>query len=247
MYAATIDDVIELLGQELDRCRSRDSRLGYFPALYRKVTIAVKEGIAQGAFEDGERMERLDVIFANRYLEAADQWARGEPPTRSWRVAFEAAESWPPIVLQHLLLGINAHINLDLAIAAAQTAPGASLPALQKDFNQINALLAALVGDVKTSLSTVWPLLRFYNRLVGGVADVTINFSMSRARTASWQAAQKLAPLPTSAWEPEIDDIDRRTALLGKIICHPPLKVRLLLMAVRLGERGQVGQIVDIL
>jgi hypothetical protein len=247
MYAATIDDVIDLLGQEIDRCRARDSRLGYFPALYRKVTIAVKEGIAAGAFEDGKRMEALDVLFANRYLEAAGQWSRGESPTRSWRVAFEAAESWPPIVLQHLLLGINAHINLDLGIAAAQTAPGASLPALQKDFNQINALLASLVGDVKTSLSAVWPLLRLYNRLAGGIADVTINFSMGRARTASWQAAQKLAPLPTSAWKPEINEIDRRTALLGQVICHPPLQLRLLLMAVRLGERGRVGQIIDLL
>jgi hypothetical protein len=247
MYAATINDVIDRLGHEIDRCRARDSRLGYFPALYRKVTIAVKEGIAQGAFEDGKRMERLDVLFANRYLEAADQWARGEPPTRSWRVAFEAAEGWPPIVLQHLLLGINAHINLDLGIAAAQTAPGASLPALQRDFNQINALLASLVGDVKTSLSAVWPLLRIYNRLAGGVADVTINFSMSRARTASWQAAQTLAPLPESDWTPAINDIDRRTALLGQVICHPPIRIRLLLLAIRVSERGRVGEIIDLL
>ncbi|MBX2999928.1 MAG: hypothetical protein KF893_15510 [Caldilineaceae bacterium] len=247
MYAATIDDVIDLLGHEIDRCRSQDSRLGYFPALYRKVTIAVKAGIVQNAFEDGERMERLDVIFANRYLEAADQWARGESPTRSWRVAFEAAQSWPPIVLQHLLLGINAHINLDLAIAAAQTAPGTALPALQRDFGHINSILGNQVDDVKTSLSTVWPLLRFYNLLAGRVADVTINFSMGRARTASWQAAERLVSLSPAAWEPEIDALDRRTALLGKVICSPPIRIRLLLLAIRVGERGRVGEIIDLL
>lgn len=245
MYAATIDDVIDQLGQEIDRCRSQDSRLGYFPALYRRVTIAVKEGIAQGAFEDGARMERLDVIFANRYLEAADLWARGGAPTQSWRVAFEAAESWPPIVLQHLLLGINAHINLDLAIAAAQTAPGATLPALQRDFDHINVILGSQVGNVKTTLSTVWPLLRFYDRLAGEAADVMINFSMSRARNASWQAAQTFASLPDSAWDAEINALDRRTSLLGKVICNPPIRLRLLLLAIRVGERGRVGEIIS--
>lgn len=247
MYATTIDNVIERLGHQIDRCRSQDSRLGYFPALYRRVTVAVKEGIAQGAFEDGARMERLDVIFANRYLDAANQWTQGQSPTRSWRVAFEAAESWPPIVLQHLLLGINAHINLDLAIAAAQTAPGAALPALQRDFDHINVILGNQVGNVKTSLSSVWPLLRFYDRFAGGAADVMINFSMNRARNASWQAAQTFASLPEAAWAAEIDALDRRTSLLGKVICSPPIRARLLLLAIRIGERGRVGQIIDLL
>jgi hypothetical protein len=76
---------------------------------------------------------------------------------------------------------------------------------------------------------------------------MTINFSMSRASTASWQAAQELASLPTSACNPEIKESDCRTALLGQVICHPPLKVRLLRMAVRVGERGRVGQIFDLL
>jgi hypothetical protein len=247
MYATTIDDVIELLAQEMDRCRDQNSRLGYFPALYRRVTVAVKEGIAQGAFEDGARMERLDVIFANRYLEAADQWTRGQSPTRSWRVAFEAAESWPPIVLQHLLLGINAHINLDLAIAAAQTAPGTTLTALQRDFDHINVILGNQVANVKTSLSAVWPLLRLYDRVAGGAADVMINFSMGRARNASWQAAQSFAALSDSAWDVEIDALDRRTSLLGKVISSPPIRTRLMLLAIRIGERGRVSEIIDLL
>jgi hypothetical protein len=30
MYATIIYDVIDLLGQKIDRCRARDSRLGFF-------------------------------------------------------------------------------------------------------------------------------------------------------------------------------------------------------------------------
>ena len=67
--AETIDGVIGKLDQIIDWSYTTKSRLGYFAALYRKVTIKVKEGIEEDFFEDGERMERLDVIFANRSLD----------------------------------------------------------------------------------------------------------------------------------------------------------------------------------
>ena len=89
--AATIDEVITRLTGILIESRRVGSRLGYFPALYRKVTVRVKEGIAAGRFEDGPRMERLDVAFANRYLDAYDRRGRGDRPTGSWHVAFDAA------------------------------------------------------------------------------------------------------------------------------------------------------------
>jgi hypothetical protein len=59
----TIDQVIEALNDVVDSARREGSRLGYFAALYRNVTIEVKRGIAQGRFDDGGRMERFDVIF----------------------------------------------------------------------------------------------------------------------------------------------------------------------------------------
>jgi Family of unknown function (DUF5995) len=66
--ANNIEEVITALGRIIDEAKGAQSRLGYFPALYRLVTIDVKKGIAAGRFQDGARMERLDVVFANRYL-----------------------------------------------------------------------------------------------------------------------------------------------------------------------------------
>lgn len=56
MHATTIDDVIHQLTAIVERSRETTSRQGYFAALYRRVTIAVKEGIAAGRFQDGPRM-----------------------------------------------------------------------------------------------------------------------------------------------------------------------------------------------
>ena len=130
----TIDDVIADIAGVIARCTEESSRLGYFAALYYDVTVKVRQAIRAGAFEDGARMARLDVAFARRYLDAVAQYWRGDESTLAWQVAFRAGRRWSPNVLQHLLLGMNAHINLDLPVAAAQTAPGAQLTSLESDF-----------------------------------------------------------------------------------------------------------------
>jgi len=243
--ATTIDEVIEQLDGLIAGARRESSRSGYFPALYRKVTVSVKEGIAAGRFEDGERMERLDVIFANRYLAAVAALQRGEPPSRCWQLSFEASRRWWPIVLQHLLLGMNAHINLDLGVAAARTAPGAQLAGLENDFKAINVVLADLTDGVKQELSTVWPRLRRLDRLAGSADDRIINFSISEARDRAWSLAQRLAPLAPDEQVAEIAATDRKVALLGKLIWKPGPVARMTTGFIRLGGRGTVPEIID--
>ena len=247
MPAATIDEVIERLDEVVGRARRDRSRNGYFAALYRKVTVSVRDGIRAGRFEDGERLERLDVIFANRYLEAVAAAERGERPTRSWQVSFTAASGWWPIVLQHLLLGMNAHINLDLGIAAARTAPGGELAGLENDFNRINDVLAELTGGVKEELAAVWPRLRRLDRKAGRVDDRVIQFSITKARDHAWKLAQRLAPLATEDQAAEIATADRKVAKLGHVIWRPGPIARLKLGFIRLGERGTVPEIIELL
>ena len=247
MPASTIAEVISALDGVIYKARKDKSRLGYFPALYRKVTIAVQEGIRAGEFEDGPRMEKLDVTFANRYLDVLDARRSGAGPTGSWNVAFDAAQGWWPIVLQHLLLGMNAHINLDLGIAAAQTCPGDALPGLHNDFNRINGILSSLVDGVKAELTEIWPILGILDRLAGTADDRIIDFSMQVARDHAWRFAEKLAPLDPADQEAEIARVDAWIALFGRRIWKPNLIVRGAFMAIRLGERGSVPKIINLL
>src|SRR5258705_13901399 len=80
--ARSIDEVISrldaIIGRAIiERAIVERDRLGFFAVLYRTVTAAVRDGIAAGRFEDGPRMERLDIVFANRYLQAFDLHRRG--------------------------------------------------------------------------------------------------------------------------------------------------------------------------
>ncbi len=245
--AETIDEVIEQLTAIIDRCVEDELRLGYFAALYRKVTVEVKTGIAEGFFDDGARMERLDVIFANRYLTAYDAHRAGRPTTEAWAYAFEIADQWWPIVLQHLLLGMNAHINLDLGVAAAKTVPADELPNLHGDFNRINDILSRLVAEVKEELAEIWWTLRLFNRYLGSVEDAIINFSMTNARDAAWDVALRLAPMDDEERGVAIAALDADVRRFGRVIRHPGVLASTVLKTVRLGERGSVRRKIEIL
>ena len=244
--ARTIDEVIVQLEEIIVRSVRERSRLGFFAALYHKVTIKVREGIAAGQFEDGPRMERLDVTFANRYLKALDQFVRGEKPTPCWLLAFEAANRWLPIILQHLLLGMNAHINFDLGIAAAQTCPGDQLPSLKRDFDQINVILASLVAQVEAEIGEVSPWINLLDHIGGRTEEAIVEFSMQKARDAAWGLAQSLAVLSPDQWQPELDRRDREMTSLGRFVLNPGWLLNVGLMVIRLRESNDIPRIIQV-
>jgi hypothetical protein len=247
MPAETVDDVIRSLDAIIDWAREQRNRAGYFAALYRRVTRAVKQGIEAGRFQDGPRMERLDVIFASRYLNAFDAWRKSQPTTMSWKLAFGAVSSWPPLVLQHLLAGMNAHINLDLAIAAAACAPGDQFAGLQNDFNLINTVLAEQVAALEQEMAEISPWVALLNTFGLRTETTIINFSMDKARDCAWLEAANLAKLPANLLGTAIAEADLRSSLVGKLVLSPPLLVRLELLPIRAREVSDVRRILDIL
>lgn len=248
MAELLIDRVLRDLDREVARTWEEKSRLGYFAALYRRVTQKVKEGIlTPGVFEDPERMDRLDFAFASRYLDALAAFRRGERPTRSWQVAFDAARSRRPIILQQLVLGINAHINLDLGIAAARTSPGGAIGSLQGDFNRINEILAALVTLVERQVGELSPWFRFFARIAGEDGVRAVEFSMSVARAEAWRFAVALAPLGEPAQEPAIARRDGDVARLARRVLHPGPLLDLVLLPVRMREVHDVRRVIDVL
>jgi hypothetical protein len=244
----TIDEVIARLTDIIDRSRREPGRLGYFAALYRKVTISVKEGIRSGRFEDGARMERLDVNFANRYLKAFDLHRHGSLPTQSWQVSFEAAGQWRPIILQHLLLGINAHINLDLGIAAVETCPGDELFPLKRDFDEINRILAELVQPVEDAVGEVSPWIGFLEKIDPSADDAIINFSMDRARASAWNFAVKLNSTGGDERLAAMKMRDQDVAALGRLVYKPGrIILPLGLLAIRLRESNDIARVIEVL
>ena len=248
MQARTIDEVLLRLDEHIARSRREEDRLGFFATLYRNVTIKVKEGIAAGSFEDGARMERLDVAFANRYLAALEGFRRGDTTSACWLVSFKASTRWRPLILQHLLLGMNAHINFDLGVAAAETCPGAQLSLLRHDFEQINNILGGMLAKVKADIDELSPWIDFLDNFEPQTQDKIINFSMTKARDCAWRVAVRLAPLNPSQAAAELARLDREVAALGSILWHPlGVLVNFGLLVIRLRESNNIPHTIDVL
>lgn len=244
----TIDEVITQENDIIDQSLRVPDRIGYFTALYERVTVDVRRAIIAGnVFQDNERMGKLDVVFAGRFLAAWNAYGSGGTLTKSWQLAFDALKDDSPLIIQHLLLGMNAHINLDLGIAAATVAPGSALASLREDFNRINALLARLVSVVEVELGEVSPRLKQLEAISPEGEDLVFNFAMDKAREAAWALAEKLAPLPQDQWAPHIAAQDQFVAGLGNLILHPGFLVDGLLAWIRAAESKDIAYNIQVI
>lgn len=221
MQAQTIQEVLDQLQAIISQEQRQGSPLGYFAALYRQVTDRVKAGIEDHFFDDGPRMARLDVVFANRYLAAFQAWSTGGAVTKSWRRAFQQEDNDDLMILQHLLLGINAHINLDLGIAAATVAPGDQLIALKDDFDRINQILGDLLDPVEAVVGRFSPLIHILDHIGGRTDERLAGFSIELARRSAWEHASLLANAAPEQQAALIQLFDQKTAFLGKTIAQP--------------------------
>lgn len=222
MIERTIDDL-------LDVALRADDASGYFAALYVRVTSDIARCVRDRCFEDGERMERLADAFAGYYLRAR----RGEGPVpRCWQATWDVAGDPDLLIVQHLLLGANAHVNHDLTQAVVDVAADhGGLAAVEDDFAVVNDILAASFTGVIRDLDRV-------SRWAGEAAALgggrLFNFSMRWARSTAWETAGRLYPLAAAERRDVVRQLDDWVSTLAYLITRPSLPVAL---AARLGRR----------
>lgn len=236
--------VLDQLDEVIRDCLDTGDRRGYFAVLYRRVTRKVEQGIVEGFFDDPERMVRLDDVFAQRYLDAMAAHDAGRSATDSWQLSFDAAGRRRPLVLQHLLVAINAHINLDLGIAAAECSPGDELPGLRRDFDRINAILAAAISTIQADLERISPWIGMLDRVGGRVGARAgtefVRFSIVTARAGAWRFAVELDATPAAHRPVAIAERDAAVARVGRQVLEPGGPLGASLLAIGLRERRQV-------
>jgi hypothetical protein len=245
--ATTIAEVISQLDDIIEWSISNKSRIGYFATLYRRMTVAVQQGIINNIFQDGKRMEQLDVDFANRFFFAWNAYSNKQPCSSAWTLAFDACDNSGLIVLQHLILGINTHINLDLCIASSECCPGDKIYDLESDFNKINEVIATQSQLVQDTLCKIWFPLKVLNDIGNKQEKAVLNFSIETARSCSWANAIVLAHIDGQMKNQQISIIDNTVVDLGKKIINPGFWMNLILKPVLLMESKDVSKIIGLL
>lgn len=241
MHAEQIDDVIELLDGIIAKSVEENTRFAFFAALYRIMTINVKNTtVTNDIFKEPDRVRELAVAFSNRYFDAYQAYVDQQVLTSAWRVPFDASGDLASLALQHLLMGINAHISLDLGICVAELNPDGLTENVKADYFLVNEIIGNLVNKVQDTLGTVSPWLIWIDRL-GGLTDEAIaSFSVEYARTKAWEFAEKLVALPKEDWVAAIRERDRLVAGFALSLRSPSLYFRPIVTLVRFRENNNI-------
>lgn len=129
-----------------------------FPDIYAIITRRVAESVALGRgafFLEPQWISRLAGRFCERYLETLRWSLRSEPQdTGAWSVAYACCRIGDMLPVNHVMLGLSAHINYDLALGLAANIAeigGANDPATlaryKHDHDAVNHLLRASVPE----------------------------------------------------------------------------------------------------
>ncbi len=192
-------------------------------------------------------MAKLDITFATRYINAYEAYNKNETCSASWKYAFDGCINKSLTVIQQMILGINTHINLDLAIASAITAPGNSIHKLETDFNHINNVIASLFDDVQQCFEDVWFPMKLLKRVAKTQQTDVLNFSIGAARKASWTNAVMLAGMNENQQHAYIQQIDNTVYHIAKKIIHPGFLASTLMRIVRMTEYDDVARTINLI
>lgn len=94
-----------------------------FAALYLDTTVEIRAAIRNDEFSDRPFWNQIAETFGTYYLDSFDDWTKGQDARvpEAWRIAFDDARTGRTSTLGDIFLGINAHVNRDLAFVYYQT------------------------------------------------------------------------------------------------------------------------------
>ena len=197
--------------------------IAHFSDLYLTITRSIDRHIrSTGFFADDEYLARLDVAFANRYLDALRAWAGTGRPPACWKMLFDLPLDGEVTALQLAGGGVNAHINLDLAVAVVDTGRemgDASLDVREGDFAKVNDVFAEDMAGLLRRLLDERSASGEQTDRLEYLGDLMTRI-VTRSRLHAWHDAGKLWPLPRGSpeWAAREDLLDEWACRLGAVV-----------------------------
>lgn len=221
----SIEDVRDRLGELEAVLLDQSDRRSVFLTVYTEMTAETVREINADEFNNSDWMERYLVRFAEYYRRAFLNFERGtiDDVPDPWIVAFGTALRGDALVMQDTLLGINAHINYDLALTLSDIGLHPDRPHKYADHVRVNDILDRLVSVQQDLLSERYaPGLSRVGRHLGSLDEEVTSVSLHRAREQAWQIAVVQSDFTWLPAETYTDWLLRRTATGGAYLLLQP-------------------------
>ena len=221
----SIDDAIQAFAALEQIFRDQHDRRAIFATAYLTITRAIKQSVDAGLFQDNAWVTRYALCFANLYrtaLLAFEQGDLGALP-KAWRISFETSRNNAALAIQDLVLGINAHINHDLALALVEVTIDPQRPTRYADHCKVNDVLRAATDLMQQRLGQLYaPILNLLDQACDHLDEAVACFSVEKAREAAWLSAVALANARDDSERAALRaGLNDRSAVLARLILAP--------------------------
>jgi hypothetical protein len=193
-----IDEALETMRAALDYFHRENDHRAVFLRAYYLITIDVHQAVygrgryTHRVFMDPEWIKRLAGKFSSLYFQSLTTQSR--PGERAWKIAHARAAARDMSVLQDMLLGLNAHINYDLAygifLNLREFNDGKDhllLPRRKFDHDQVNNILVNCIPRVEEVLSRDYGgEAKALGEVVGAVDQVLAGAGLKYYRERVW-------------------------------------------------------------
>lgn len=159
-----IDEALDTMRTAIDFFHQQNDHRVVFLRAYYLITIAVHQAAygrgryPKRIFFDKEWIKKLAGKFSLLYFQSLN--TDGRPGERAWKIAHDVAKKNEGSVLQDLMLGLNAHINYDLAYGISlnmrEFNDGGNhllLPRRKFDHDQVNNILIDSMPAIQETLT----------------------------------------------------------------------------------------------
>ncbi len=189
---SNIDDVVERFQALENRLKQSDEYklLHNFNKTYLIITQNVRQRMQQAAFEHPQFLNYFDAHFAKYYLEALDNYLKNKPTPPAWRRAFEACKTseCSPLIL--MSLGVNAHVNNDIAQVLRDCRAEKKH---YKDYKKINKIIKSSIHEVIDNLDDDPALLSPKRSILKPFYKITMSILIRFWRHNAWRNYKKIS------------------------------------------------------
>jgi hypothetical protein len=185
----------------LERWFAEGDRRDVFLRCYSMMTANMHAAIDRDEFSDGAWVARLLHRFADYYFDALAKWEqRPESAPPVWQLAHASTRHADASVWQHLLLGVNAHINYDLVLTVHELLQSEWQVLAREererrfaDYGRVNDIIAATIDAVQDDvIAPAMPVSAILDRLMGRIDEYLISRLISSWRDRTWDFALEL-------------------------------------------------------
>lgn len=151
----SIPDIIQHMAELQEELKNSDmENLIPFNTAYFIITKNVFARIGTGYFEHDKLMQQFDIHFAKYYFNALKNYVENKPAAPAWKTLFELCKQDSVYQSVYMALGINAHVNNDLAFSLYEVLKNNDFAA---DYYKVNHIIHNSLFEVIAAVTEKLP------------------------------------------------------------------------------------------